>query len=193
MQILFRLLQISFISLLLFQSCGDVDLKPKSKNESKPKLTLEQVSRFSYVAIQHKGPYQDYAELKEQFFDEIRKQRIIPTGSPFIVYYNNPENTSPNDLQWEIGIPIAEGTMIKEPLVLKDWIYEKVAKVKKEEATPVTQNIYPIIFEQVNEKSLTYQGPMAVRVLTNLEEDTSGIFKTEIWIPLASANSHLSE
>lgn len=186
---------ISFIFILFISSmlsCDNVDLKPANKSEPKPKLSLETITKFTYVAIKHVGPYEDYDLLKEEFLYEINNQQIIPTGSPFLIYYNNPENTNPNNLEWEIGIPTAEGTMVKNPLVLKTWVYEKVAKVEKDEETPITKNIYPLIFEQIYEKNLTYQGPTAIRILNNIEDDTSKIAKTEIWIPLVSGN-HLAE
>lgn len=184
------ILSIFLMGLML--SCDQVDLKSGDKKGSEPKLSLENFSKFTYVAIKHTGPYEDYNLLKEEFLYEIKNQQIIATGSPFLIYYNNPENTPPNNLEWEIGIPTAEGTMVKYPLVLKTWIYEKVAKVEKDEATPITKNIYPLIFEQIYENNLTYQGPTAIRILNNIENDSSKIAKTEVWIPLVS-NSHLAE
>lgn len=184
---------IKFLAIVLCfsLSCDKVDLKHE-KRHVEAKLSLQNLSKFTYVAIRHTGPYEDFDLLKEEFIYEIKKQQIISTGSPFVVYYNNPENTKPNDLQWEIGVPTAEGTMVKEPLVLKNWVYEKIAKVEKDEETPITQNIYPLIFEQISEKNLTYQGPTAVRILNDIENDTSQAGKTEIWIPLVD-NSHLAD
>ena len=173
-------------------SCGQADVNSNHKSDLKPKLSLENLTKFTYVAIKHVGPYEDYGPLKEEFLNEIKDQQIVATGSPFLIYYNNPEYTQPNNLEWEIGIPTAEGTIVKEPLVLETWNYEKIAKVEKDEETPITKNIYPLIFEQIYEKNLTYQGPTAVRILNNIEDDTSKIAKTEIWIPLAS-NPPLSE
>ncbi len=195
MQILHHILRNSMIALCVFLACDQVDLHHGKKSDTEPKLSLESLTKFTYVAIKHTGPYEDFDLLKEEFLYEIKKQQIIPTGSPFLIYYNNPENTSSNNLEWEIGVPTAEGTMVKEPLSIKTWVYEKVAKVEQDENIPITSNIYPIIFEQISEKNLTYQGPAAIRILNNMEEDTAKILKTEIWIPLASANTgnHLAE
>jgi predicted transcriptional regulator YdeE len=179
------------IALCLSLSCDKVNLK-RDNSQAKATLTLQNLSKFTYVAIGHTGPYEDFDLLKEEFLYEIKKQQIISTGPPFVVYYNNPDNTKPNDLQWEIGMPTAEGTMVKEPLILKNWIYEKIAKVEKDEETPITRNIYPLIFEQISEKNLTYQGPTAVRILNDIENDTSQTGKTEIWIPLVD-NTHLAD
>ena len=179
------------IALCLSLSCDKVDLKDEN-SQVKVKLSLQNLSKFTYVAIRHTGPYEDFDLLKEEFLYEIKNQQIISTGPPFVVYYNNPENTKPNDLHWEIGLPTAEGTMVKEPLVLKNWVYEKIAKVEKDEEMLITQNIYPLIFEQISEKNLTYQGPTAVRILNDTKNDTSQIGKTEIWIPLVD-NSHLAD
>lgn len=192
MQILRTTIFIFLLIISSFLSCDQVDLKPGTKKESKPKLSLETLTKFTYVAIKHVGPYEDYNLLKEEFSGEIKNQQIIVTGFPFLIYYNNPENTEPKNLEWEIGIPTAEGTMVKDPLVLKTWVFEKVAKLEKDEATPITKNIYPLIFEQIYEKNLTYQGPTAIRILNNIENDSSKAIKTEILIPLASS-SRLSE
>jgi DNA gyrase inhibitor GyrI len=184
------ILSILLVGLVL--SCDQVDLKSGEKKEAEPKLSLENFKKFTYVAIKHVGPYEDFDLLKEEFLYEIKNQQIIVTGSPFLIYYNNPENTPPSNLEWEIGIPTAEGTMVKYPLVLKTWVYEKVAKVEKDEVMPITKNIYPLIFEQIYQNNLTYQGPTAIRILNNIENDSSKIVKTEVWIPLVS-NNHLAE
>ena len=182
-QYFFKFLAIAFCLTL---SCDKVDLK-HDKTPVEAKLSLQSLSKFTYVAIRHTGPYEDFDLLKEEFLFEIKKQQIISTGPPFVIYYNNPDNTKPNDLQWEIGVPTAEGTMVKEPLAIRNWVYERIAKVEKDEETPITRNIYPLIFEQINEKNLTYQGPTAVRILRNIENDSSQTGKTEIWIPLVES------
>jgi DNA gyrase inhibitor GyrI len=185
------LIKLLAIAVCLILSCDKVDLKP-DKSHVEAKLSLQNLSKFTYVAISHTGPYEDFDLLKEEFLYEIKKQQIISTGPPFVIYHNNPDVTKPNDLQWEIGIPTAEGTMVKEPLTLRNWVYERIAKVEKDEVTPITRNIYPLIFEQISEKKLTYQGPTAVRILRNIEDDSSQTGKTEIWIPLAD-NSKLAD
>lgn len=186
MQIQRIILSIFIFVICSMLSCDQADVKSKEKSDLEPKLSLENLTKFTYVAIKHVGPYEDYDLLKEEFLYEVKNQQIVATGSPFLIYYNNPEYTQANNLEWEIGIPTAEGTIVKEPLVLETWNYEKIAKVEKDEETPITKNIYPLIFEQIYEKNLAYQGPTAVRILNNIEDDTSKIAKTEIWIPLAS-------
>lgn len=195
MQIFQSRFRISILTLFVFLSCDQMDLKKGEKNDIEPTLSFQNLTRFTYVAIKHTGPYEDFNYVKEEFLREIQKQQIISTGSPFLIYYNNPENTSPQELEWEIGLPTPEGTMVKEPLILKTWMYERVARVEKEAATPITSNIYPMIFEQVSEKNLTYQGPTAIRILNNMLDDSSQIFRTEIWIPLAATNAatHIAE
>lgn len=185
------LLKFLAFAFCLTLTCDKVDLKHEN-SQVEAKLSLQKLSKFAYVAISHTGPYEDFDLLKEEFLYELKKQQIISTGPPFVIYYNNPENTTPNNLQWEIGVPTAEGTMVKEPLALKNWVYEKIAKVEKKEPTPITRNIYPLIFKQISEKNLTYQGPTAVRILNNIEKDSSRTGKTEIWIPLVD-NSHLAD
>lgn len=195
MNISHNILKLSVLALGILLSCEQVDLRKGENADIEPTLSFENLTRFTYVAIKHTGPYEDFDLVKDEFLRELQKQQVISTGPPFIVYYNNPENTPPGELEWEIGVPTPEGTMVKEPLALKIWMHEKIARVEKDQATPITRNIYPIILKQVNEKNLTYQGPTAVRILNNMLDDTSHIQKTEIWIPLTVANppAHIAE
>jgi len=172
---------------IILTTCGEV--KTRENKEVKTTLTLETQTNFSYVAYEHIGSYEAYGEILNDFLSEIKIQQIIPTGPVFVIYHNNPGETKKEDLIWELGLPTAEGTMVKRPLLLKNWHYEKIAKVHHYADLPLTENIYPIIFDQISEKNITYHGPLALRVLNKIEN--VGVVDdsvTEIWIPIANPN-----
>lgn len=182
---------LSFVSFIFLFSCSQKESDKSVQAETT--LTVEEQPNFSYVAIEHQGPYEDHAMVMHDFKLELEKQQIIPTGPLFIIYYNNPENTPAEELKWEIGVPTAEGTMVKEPLILKQWFYEKIARVFRKGATPLNENIYPIIFKYADETNLIYQGPVAVRILYELKKDSSASLRnTEIWFPIIGTN-HIAE
>jgi DNA gyrase inhibitor GyrI len=185
------LIKLFLLFCIVLIACREV--KTREDKEIKTTLTLETQTNFSYIAYEHVGSYDAYSEILDDFLREIKTQQIIPTGPVFVIYHNNPGETKQEDLIWELGLPTAEGTMVKKPLILKNWHYEKIAKVHYYTNLPLTENIYPIIFDQISEKNLTYHGPLALRVLNRVEN--VGVVDdsiTEIWIPIANPN-RLSE
>ena len=180
---------ITFVSIL---TCLSLNCNQKQQNTSENSpatITIEDKANFMYVAVTHRGPYEDHYMILKELLTEIENQQIIPTGPMCVIYYNNPEETAPQDLEWEIAVPTAEGTMVKEPLILKRWYYNKVAKVRQDVVIPITQNIYTIIFKQISEKNLTYQGPVALRVIKNFDNDSlTTPTSTEIWFPVVGTN-----
>lgn len=75
---------------------------------------------FSYVALDTREPLS--FELQDKMIDEIRgllvQQKIFSTAVPLTIF---PLKGKGGMSDWELGIPVAAGTEVKAPLVLKEF------------------------------------------------------------------------
>lgn len=178
-------------AIALFSSCSQQQDPPVTINENEIELSIQDINEFSYVAILHNGFAEDYRTSIRQFEDEIRKQHIIPTGPLFVLYYTPATQLPIEKIEWEIGLPTAEGTLVEGPLTLKNWRYHRVVQAKYIEVRPDPKDIYPPVVSLIENKHLGGNPAIVIRIL----DETSGLnsqkqLKSEIWVPLENTSRY---
>lgn len=183
-----------FILILLFitqTTCTKKQSAVKREAIESQHIQIKQTNSYHYVSIESRDNFNDFEQTVSQFFQEIQEQQIIPTGPIFIaIYENSPENAG--KITWEIGCPTAEGTMVKEPLQVKEWPFHEVASIMYAghilEAPQITREIQTLI----RQKKLSYSNPAVYRLLSREPNADSLIMATlnmEVWIPIRTARS----
>mgnify|MGYP001046615897 CR=1 FL=1 len=147
-------------------------------------FSIEEVQAFDGVYLPVTGSYENFEEAVTDLMAAVQEQGIIPAGPMIGIYYDDPEITPVEELSWEVGFQVAEGTEVQEPLMLKKWEFTKVVKAVHVGPYEETANMYADIFKFMAEKGLTQAGPVMERFLDNPEEVAPEELKTEIWIPV---------
>lgn len=191
MRMLAIILIAGFFIFAFIPSCSKQEDPPVTINENDIELSIQDIDEFSYVAIAYNGFAEDYQTSIRQFENEIRKQHIIPTGPLFVVYYTPAKQLPVEKIEWEIGLPTAEGTLVEGPLQLKNWRYHRVVQAKFIEVRPEPKDIYPPIASLIENKHLGGNPAIVIRILDQTSAlNTQKQLKSEIWVPLENTTRY---
>lgn len=149
-------------------------------------VALKEVQPFSYCCIPYKGPYTQIPNAIPALLDAMRMQNIHPAGQMISVFYNSPEEVTPEELEWEVGFPVmSQIALTREPLLKKQWLYKQV--VSSIHVGPY-QNVgetYEQMLEWITANNYIPDGPVLERYLTMPTPDTNPEdYRTELWIPI---------
>jgi hypothetical protein len=148
------------------------------------KLSLQQVNEFSYVAMRQ-GGMENPEQSLETFIAELNKQHVVPTGLLFLVFYKKPEGEKSGNPIWEIGLPTAEGTLVREPLRLKNWPYEKVMQSQSIQLYPPNQQNHPTLPEFLKSKDFASYPMVVLRIKDEVDSISfNNAFESEVWLPV---------
>ena len=173
----------SFLLLLLYcdkkQDLSVVD-KPQAVE-----LSPQMVTEFPYVSMKQSGTVDDPAQLVQDFIEETKKQHVIPTGPLFVIFYQMPNSGISKHGNWEIGLPTAEGTLVQEPLRLKNWKYDRVRQAQSIRMTPTENQISPWLSGFIETNDLNSQPMIVIRIIDNIDSISfTHQLKSEVWVPV---------
>ena len=151
-------------------------------------IQIKEIEPFTYCALEMKGSYDQHGIAFNNLFAVAGSQRLPLDKAPFGVYLSDPANTPEEELKWEVGFEIAEGTELKRPLVAKKWQHTTVvSKIYtgsfSEEAMSA---VYGELMGWVKENGCFVCGPSLERFLSEPEFDEQGGMSgtIEIFIPV---------
>ncbi len=155
-----------------------------SPRNSGSNIEVQTIQPFYYVALFHRGPYTDHENVISQFFTETAKQKILATGPMMGLYFNDPAENAPGDLEWAIGLPVKDSLIVKKPLKLIKWNNPEVLVYTHYGPTDSTAYVYKMFDAYMKKYQLAPAGPAVERFLFHGDRDSS---VTEIWFPVQSA------
>jgi effector-binding domain-containing protein len=173
-----------FMSFLLFSSVPLALAYPINVSQTQA-VTLQPVEPFVYFCIHHKGPFTQVEEVIGKLMQEAGLQNIIPAGALMGVYYNNPAEVKPEDLEWEMGFPVTAQALVQPPLERKEWNFALVATFLHKGSYETTGETVRKILDWMESNGYIQAGPILERYLDmNPSEVKPEDLKTEIWIPV---------
>ncbi len=172
------------LALFLISITASAALNTHEETPEKEFVSVQEVFSFSYCCIPHKGPFTEIEGVIGQLIQAIQEQKIAPAGNMIGVYYNNPEMVKPEDLQWEVGLPILPQVEVKAPLEKKEWKFTHVVTAIHKGPYEEVGKTYSKMFEWMQANKLTPAGPLMERFRTMTTPDTkTEDIRSEIWIP----------
>jgi effector-binding domain-containing protein len=170
------------LALLLVSVAASAGLNTQEETAEKEFVSVKEVSPFSYCCIPHKGPFTEIQGIIEQLMHAVQEQKIMPAGPIIGVYYNSPEKVKPEDLEWEMGFPVAADVEVKAPLEKKEWKFTLVASAIHKGPYEETMKTLNKMFEWMKANNLKPAGPMLERYLTMPGPETKPEdLRAEIW------------
>jgi effector-binding domain-containing protein len=157
---------------------------PLTAGRGQSKIEVKTIQAFPYCCIHHKGPFTEIQNVITQLNSSLQSQNIRPAGPMVGVYYNTPENTDPQDLEWDIGFPCDSHVSPLQPLQKKIWNFAQVASVLHTGSYESTGETYLLISEWMEANGMEQAGPVLEKYLTMPTPDTKPEnMQTEIWVP----------
>ena len=151
-------------------------------------IQIKEIEAFTYCALEMKGSYDQHGIAFNNLFAVAGSQRLPLDTAPFGIYFSDPSNTPEEELKWEVGIEIAEGTEVKRPLIAKKWQHMTVAsKIYTGAFTEEAMgDAYGELMGWVRENGYFVCGPALERFLSEPEIDAEGGMSgaIEILIPV---------
>ena len=154
--------------------------------EKQEPVSIAEVSTFSYVCFPYMGSYKDHEKVIDEFMQAASAQGFEMSNPMLGIYYNNPMDTPEDSLVWEIGFEVPESLVVSSPLVVKKWIFTKVAKAIHTGSYETVDQTYPEILRFISKENMIPAGPTMERFLSDPQQAPPEQLKTEIWVPVRS-------
>jgi AraC family transcriptional regulator len=119
----------------------------------------ENGENFTYAAIECLGPYAQMSAKIGELMAEVQKQNVDMLGGPVTIYYNSPAQVKPEELKWEIGVPVDASTQVAAPLKKGEYKYATVAEITYKGPYDSVGSAYPALMQFIAKNGYTVCGP----------------------------------
>jgi effector-binding domain-containing protein len=123
------------------------------------KIEEKTIEEEKLAVISYKGNVEDMGILIGKLMAWVETNKIKVIGPPFAIYYTSPQNTAPEEMVYDMGIPVSEDTELSDNGEIKvvellehkvlstmhKGSYNNIAKSYKEMADYSIKNNYDII------------------------------------------------
>ena len=151
--------------------------------EKAPPLEVEFVEfgpqTVAYVA--HTGGYGQIPKAIQELFGALKAQGIEPGGPLMGIYFNDPDWTPEEELQWEIVVPVAGESDVAEPLKVKTIEKCTVARAAYKGPMDKLSAAYSALFGQAAEQGYAVVGP-GMELVGQAPKD--GVYECTIMFPV---------
>jgi effector-binding domain-containing protein len=151
----------------------------QEKTAEVPKDTpvqIKEIEPFMYCALEMKGSYDQHGIAFNNLYAVAGSQRLPLDRAPFGIYFSDPATTPEEELKWEVGFKLDEGTEVKRPLVAKQWEHTKLAT--KVYTGPFTEEamgaVYGEMMGWIKDNGYFVCGPAIEYYLSEPEIDSEG-------------------
>ena len=162
--------------------------KKATEEAGKTDIELVEIEPFFYCAVEMTGSYTQHPQAFMKLYTKARKQGLSMAGMPFGIYWNSPDDTTEEDLKWEIGMPVPGNKEIAAPIVKKKWEHTTVLQRDFEGAidSDEMRAVYYSMFEWIEKNGYELAGPMMEKFLNTPSPSEKGemIGKVQIVFPV---------
>ncbi|MEE9150281.1 MAG: GyrI-like domain-containing protein [Thermoplasmata archaeon] len=129
------------------------------------KLKTTKAQKLAY--LEHTGDYRSipYDEYFNRLYEWAKEKKVRPGFNSMGIFYDNPEETPPEQCKSEIGIPIVGDAESEEDIKIKELPSMEVAVTKHKGSTKEYQETYRKLNEWIMRNGYEWAGP-AMEVYT---------------------------
>ena len=115
---------------------------------------------FTYAALECVGSYVQVPQKLGELMAEVQKQKLEMLGGPSMIYYNSPDQVKPEELKWEVCIPVHPLEKVAPPLKKGEFKYPLVAEMIYKGAYDSVSTAYPALLQFIATNGYTVSGPV---------------------------------
>jgi effector-binding domain-containing protein len=173
------------LMILLIFSTVILSASHSTATGQKIRVTLKEITPFSYVSVRHQGPLSDFESAVAILMSSLGSQNIAPAGNMFAIMHKIPKEGEDITLDWEVSFPVTAQVYPQSPLTKGVWEFTDVASATH---TGPASSIGEAVDEMllwVEENGYDMAGPI-VAVFQNIgDPDTiPSRLQTEIWVAI---------
>jgi len=167
------------LSFLLICGC-----EKKAKKEVE--ISVKRVESLTVAYASHQGPYEAIPEILQKVMDWIQEEGLQMAGPPMGVYYNDPGEVAPEELLWEVQLPIVpkEGKEGKGEVKVKTTKPMEVAFTLHRGPYDQVGMTYDRLEKWIEENDYQIGGPARSIYLNDPNSVPPESLKTEIQFPV---------
>ncbi len=92
---------------MLFIGCEQP--KPPATTQPEFNAGIETIDSMYVASLSMMGPYSEMNKPFNEMMAWFGKNKLEPTGAPFVVYYDDPTKVKPESTKYEVCFPVAPG------------------------------------------------------------------------------------
>ncbi len=147
-------------------------------------MIRESGENFSYAALECLGPYQQISQKMGELMAEVQKQNLELMGAPSLIYYNSPQQVKPEELRWDVCVPVHHMEKVALPLKKGEFKYPVVAELIYKGAYDSIGSAYPPLMEFIAKNGYQVCGPACETYLDDPAATKPEDCRTLIVIPV---------
>lgn len=126
--------------------------------QQEPKIR-ESGENFAYVGLECLGPYTQISQKLGELVAEVQKQKLEMMSGPVIIYYNSPAQVKPEELRWEVCLPLDTLAPVAAPLKKGVYKHARVAEMIFRGPYESVGSAYPPLMEFIAKNGYAVSGP----------------------------------
>ena len=151
----------------------------------KIKVTLKEITPFSYVSVRHQGPLSEFETAVNILMANIQRQNIPPAGTMFAIMHKIPEEGKEATLDWEVSFPVTSQVYPQPPLTKGVWEHPHIASATQTGPIETLGDAVDEMFEWIEKNGYKRAGPVMAVFLNISDPDTiPDRLQTEIWVAI---------
>jgi effector-binding domain-containing protein len=120
----------------------------------------ESGENFTYAALECLGPYTQMTQKLGELMAEFQKQKLEMLGGPAAIYYNSPAQVKPEELKWDVCVPLNALEKVAPPLKKGEYKYPLVADFMYKGPYASVGSAYPALMQFIANNGYTVCGPV---------------------------------
>jgi effector-binding domain-containing protein len=144
----------------------------------------ESGENFTYAALECLGPYAQMGQKMGELMAEVQKQGMEMLDGPSVIYYNAPGQVRPEELRWDVCVPVSAFEKVAAPLKKGEYKFATVAEVMYKGAYDSVGSAYPALMKFIADGGYAVCGPACETYMDDPADTKPGECRTLIVVPV---------
>lgn len=144
----------------------------------------ESGENFAYAALECLGPYDQVPQKLGELMAEFQKQNLEMLGGPSMIYYNSPAQVKPEELRWDVCLPLHALEKVAPPLKKGEFKHPQVAEMIYKGPYASIHTAYPALMEFIAQSGYSICGPICESYMDDPGDTKPEECRTLIVVPV---------
>ena len=149
-------------------------------------IEIKEFPEIRVALVKRTGPINQIQEALGSLMSWVFQNGIQPQGPLMGIYYNSPKMVKPEELQWEVAVPIPDGIEGEGEIFIRVIPAGKVATVVHKGPYEQVGPIYGEVFAFIGQQGLSPTGPPMEVYLNDPSQVSPEEILTEVRFPVAA-------